>query len=117
MSQRCLVLGANGFIGSHIVDELVANGHEVIAFDRFSRDPQFKVTSSVEVAKGDFFDDILLHELFQKADYILHAFSATTPFTADADPYSDINLNVALKRLVIFHLAGQCTVTCLLMRY
>lgn len=107
MSQKCLVLGANGFVGSHIVDELVAKRCEVIAFDRFSRDPQFDATSNVEVVKGDFFDDILLHELFQKADYILHAFSATTPFTADADPYSDINLNV-MRNIQIFEKAVEC---------
>ena len=30
-----LVVGGNGFIGSHVVDALVHRGHTVAAFDRF----------------------------------------------------------------------------------
>ncbi len=31
-----LILGANGFIGSHLVDSLHDKGHKIRAFDRFS---------------------------------------------------------------------------------
>ena len=33
--MRVLVTGAAGFIGSHLVDRLMAQGHEVIAMDNF----------------------------------------------------------------------------------
>ena len=33
--MRILVLGGCGFIGSHVVDELIASGHVVVVFDRY----------------------------------------------------------------------------------
>ena len=35
-SRRTLVTGAAGFIGSHLVDRLLADGHHVVALDNFS---------------------------------------------------------------------------------
>ncbi len=98
---RCLIIGANGFIGSHLVDKLVVSGFLVRAFDRFSHEPQFNEHTNVEIFKGDFFDDITVGRALQDVDFVFHAFSATTPFTADADPYTDISSNV-LRNIQLF---------------
>ena len=34
--MKCVVTGAAGFIGSHLVDRLVKDGHQVFAIDNFS---------------------------------------------------------------------------------
>lgn len=100
-AKTVLVLGANGFIGSHLVDRLATAGHHVLAFDHYSQPAQFVQHSQVEVVQGDIFDDLSLHDLLQKADYLMHSFSATTPYTADTDPYADISTNV-LRNIQIF---------------
>jgi UDP-glucose 4-epimerase len=92
---RTLVIGANGFIGSHLVDTLVAAGHEVRAFDRFSsRTPSF-VSSDVEIVQGEFLSRSDLDAAVQGMDYVVHALSTTTPATAESDPTLDIRTNVA----------------------
>ncbi len=35
MAERCLVTGGAGFVGSHLCDRLLADGHEVVAIDDF----------------------------------------------------------------------------------
>lgn len=87
----CLVVGANGFIGSHLVDRLTTQGDvQVRAYDRYSRPPQFKA-KGVEIVKGAQEDDDALDKALKGADYLIHSLSATTPFVADSDPYTDIH--------------------------
>lgn len=99
--KKCLVLGANGFIGSHLVDELVAQGFYIKALDHFSQSAQFNKHDNTEIIKGDIYDDVTMARLLEGVDFVIHSFSATTPFTADADPYSDISLNV-LRNIQLF---------------
>jgi UDP-glucose 4-epimerase len=105
---KCLIIGANGFIGSHLVDELVEQNYMVRALDRYSRPPQFGSSGNVKVFKGDVFDDDVVSKALENIDYVFHAFSATTPFTSDSDPYSDIDRNILrnvqlLEKIVSAH--------------
>lgn len=107
--DKCLVIGANGFIGSHLVDELAESGHRVRAFDHFSRPRIFKSSPSVEILKGDFFEDVVVTEALKDIDYAFHAFSATTPFSSDSDPYSDISVNL-MRNVQLFEKAVEAGV-------
>ena len=109
MAKRCLVIGANGFVGSYIVDALIDAGFMVRAFDRFSRNPQFKPSQNIELFKGDFFEDMAISRALENIDYVFHAFSATTPSTSDADPYRDISLNV-LRNIQLFEKCSEANV-------
>lgn len=92
--KRCVVIGANGFVGSHCVDKLVEDGYQVRAFDRFQSEPRFKPANTIEIFKGDFFDANVVRGALKGMDYVIHSFSATTPYSADTDPYSDVELNL-----------------------
>ena len=53
MIMRILVTGGAGFIGSHLVDSLVDNGHEVVVLDDFSRGDKSQVSSKAKLIEGD----------------------------------------------------------------
>ncbi|MFF1878084.1 NAD-dependent epimerase/dehydratase family protein [Leifsonia sp. NPDC058230] len=90
-----VVIGANGFIGSHLVDSLSAAGHTVRAFDRFSSGRPTFDPSGVELMRGEFLSRADLEEAVAGQDYVLHFLSTTTPATAEGDPTLDVRTNVA----------------------
>lgn len=93
----CLVLGANGFVGSYLVDRLAQTaGVRVRAFDRYSHgEPKFKRMDNIEIVKGDIQNDDDLRMALVGVDSVIHSFSATTPFMSDNNPYIDISTNLA----------------------
>lgn len=92
---RCLVVGANGFIGSHLVDELVSAGHTVTAFDRFSGSTAMFASDSVRIVAGDFMNVADIAEAVDGQDFVFHFLSTTTPATAENDPTMDVRTNLA----------------------
>ncbi len=75
--RRILVTGAAGFIGSHLVDALIARGHHVVGFDNFSmgkrenlaqhaREPRFRLI------EGDVRDAAAVRAAAHGCDRIAH---------------------------------------------
>lgn len=95
---KCLVLGANGFIGSHLVDSLVDSGYEVRAFDRYpdSR-TRFIKNEKVELFAGNFLNRNDLARAVKDIDYVFHFVSTTTPATSENDPKIDIETNIKMS--------------------
>jgi UDP-glucose 4-epimerase len=91
--MNCLVLGGNGFIGSHLVDLLLREGQGVRVFDRAddsfrSRPPQ------VEYICGDLGNQGLIRAALTDVDVVFHLISTTIPGTSNADPAFDVQSNV-----------------------
>ena len=79
--MKCLVTGAAGFIGSHVAERLLLDGHTVVGIDRFSDyyDPALKRSniesllgnSGFELATRDLaFDSI--SDLIDGVDLVFH---------------------------------------------
>ncbi len=96
--SKCLVLGGNGFLGSHLIDALVEDGHDVRAFDRFKEGKHsFLSNDRIEILPGDFLNRDDLAKALVGMEYVFHFISTTTPITSENDPLIDIETNVRMS--------------------
>lgn len=97
---RCLVLGAGGFIGTHLCRALIAQGHRVRAVSRCPRlmEPQARddqsTNAGIEWRVGDFKAPETLQGLLADIDVVYHLASSTTPSTSNRDPIEDAQVNI-----------------------
>jgi UDP-glucose 4-epimerase len=91
---KCVVVGGNGFLGSHVVDALAAAGHEVTAFDRFSGDVSF-ASADTRIVVGDFLNQADVRGALAGQQYVFHFLSTTTPASSENDPMLDVRTNIA----------------------
>jgi len=70
---KYLVTGGAGFIGSHIVDSLIADGHSVRVVDNFSSgNPENLEGSTADLIRGDIRDESLMASAVEGIDVIFH---------------------------------------------
>lgn len=106
--MKALVLGGNGFIGSHIVDGLLAAGHQVSVLDR--RPEHYRLPlPKVENHCGDFGDKELLTATLEGMDVVYHLASTTVPSTSNQDPIADIQVNLVHSVLLLQLMVQQGT--------
>lgn len=107
---NCLVLGANGFLGSHLVDQLAAQGHYVRCFDRFSQaTPQFTQGPQAELFHGEFLNEHDLEQAIKDIDYVFHFISTTTPISSDESPLAEVDTNIRYS-VELFRLCAEANV-------
>lgn len=93
---RCLVVGGNGFIGSHLSERLLREGYEVAVLDRFKSGVNNlkEIRGQIEIFRGSYLDQELLRTAMEGMDYVFHYASSTTPATSIADPDYEIQSNL-----------------------
>lgn len=75
--MKAFVTGAAGFIGSNLVDRLLARGDEVVGFDNFSTgQPEFLASAlrspNFRLERGDLFDTEALARALSGSDFVFH---------------------------------------------
>lgn len=94
--MKCLILGGGGFLGSHLSEALLAEGHAVRIFDRpnLLRFRSFQSNENVEWFEGDFIDREHVAHAVSGCDVIFHLVSTTLPRSSNENPAYDVETNV-----------------------
>jgi UDP-glucose 4-epimerase len=94
---RAIVTGGAGFIGSHLVDALVARGDEVTVLDNLSSGRRERVNEGAELVVGDIRDGDFMEHVFAAAapDVCFHLAAQADVRVSVEDPLLDCDVNVA----------------------
>ena len=121
-----LVTGGAGFIGSHVCERLLRDGHRVWAFDDLNNfyDPQFKqrnlreiqaLAKPFEFVHGDITDRAALDEIFSsvKFDQVIHlaARAGVRPSLAEPALYQRVNVEGTVNVLEAARKSGVKKIT------
>ncbi len=82
--MRVMVTGGSGFIGSHVVDKLLAGGYEPRIFDL--RESPHHSSDEVETVIGDLLDPDTLRAAIDACDAVIHLAAAADVGLVAADP-------------------------------
>ena len=97
--MKFLLTGGAGFVGSHLLDQLVDRGDSVIVLDDFSTGRKENIAHhsqniAVEVIEGSILDPDLVDKLVSKSDRVFHLAAAVGVFNIVKHPLESLTTNI-----------------------
>ncbi len=94
MSHRVIVTGGAGFVGSHLCDRLVQDGHEVLCIDDFSTGSRDNIAHLSGHQRFTLFEHDVTVPYFAPADRIFNLACPASPVHYQIDPIKTVLTNV-----------------------
>lgn len=93
-TKKCVVLGANGFIGSTLTRTLLAAGHRVTACDLVREFYALEPHPALTTITLDYQNEVEVREVVKGADWVFHLVSTTKPATSVHNMAFDVQTNI-----------------------
>jgi UDP-glucose 4-epimerase len=106
MGDSYLVTGGSGFIGSHLVDALLARGDYVVALDNLSTGRLANLSRAMEYSRfrfvhGSVLDELMVDELVNTCDTVIHLAAAVGVKLIIEQPLRSVTTNIRGSEIVI----------------
>ncbi len=97
--MRILVTGGAGFVGSHLCDRLIRDGHSVTVIDNFSTGRASNLNQLIgktnfKLVEGSILDVSALKPLINDSDYVFHLAAAVGVFNIVNNPLASLLTNI-----------------------
>jgi len=92
--MRILVTGGAGFLGSHLCDRLLSDGHEVICIDNFFTGRKKNVAHLLKNPSFELIRHDVTHPILVEADRIYHLACPASPIHYQYNPVKTIKTNI-----------------------
>ena len=94
MQKRILITGGAGFLGSHLCDRLVDEGHEVLCLDNFFTGGKRNITHLLGRANFELIRHDLVQPIFLEVDEIYNLACPASPIHYQYNPVKTVKTNV-----------------------
>lgn len=92
--MKCLVTGGAGFIGSHLVNKLVQQGHKVLVVDDLSTGKKENLNPKADFHQFDICNFEKIKPFFEGVDFVFHLAAIPRVPLSIEDPVKTSNVNI-----------------------
>jgi UDP-glucuronate decarboxylase len=93
-SKRVLVTGGAGFIGSHLCERLLAEGHEVVCVDNFSTGRRSNLATLLDHERFETIRHDVVEPILLEVDWIYNLACPASPVHYQTDPVKTVKTSV-----------------------
>ena len=94
MAKSALVTGAAGFLGSHLVDRLLADGYEVVGVDNLFTGSKANISHLRDHERFEFIRHDVTFPLYLEVDLIFNMACPASPYWYQKDPVQTLKTSV-----------------------
>ena len=92
--KRVLVTGGAGFLGSHLCDRLVAQGHDVICLDNLFTSQKFNISHLLNKPNFEFIRHDIVHPLWLEVDEVYNMACPASPVHYQYNPVKTMKTSI-----------------------
>ncbi len=102
--MKYLITGGAGFIGSHLVEKLIARGDQVIVFDNLSTGSETNLSGikeKITFQEGNILNKAVIDKLVSESDFVVHLAAALGVFNIVNRPLESLKTNLQGSEVVL----------------